>query len=127
MSDNLKNLQSLTNSITTVASPFRNYLNDLHEKYSSLNDGAVADYIPELALSKPEWFGICVVTNDGQIFEVGECDRLFTIQSISKAFVFVRGIKVCQDLSQDFGLHLFNAANSDRNLEEWIAGRDGID
>lgn len=95
MSDNLKNLQSLTNSITTVTSPFRNYLNDLHEKYSSLNDGAVADYIPELALSKPEWFGICVVTNDGQIFEVGECDRLFTIQSISKAFVFGLALEDC--------------------------------
>lgn len=88
MSDNLGNLQSLASSITAVASPFRNYLNDLHQKYSSLNDGAVADYIPELALSKPEWFGIYVVTNDGQIFEAGECDRLFTIQSISKAFVF---------------------------------------
>ena len=95
MSDNLGNLQSLTSSITTVTSPFRNYLNDLYEKYSSLNDGAVADYIPELALSKPEWFGICVVTNDGQIFEVGECDKLFTIQSISKAFVFGLALEDC--------------------------------
>lgn len=87
MSD-LGDLQSLASSITAVTSPFRNYLNDLHEKYQSLNDGAVADYIPELALAKPEWFGICVVTNDGQMFEVGECDQLFTIQSISKAFIF---------------------------------------
>ena len=84
----LENLQSLTSSITAVTSPFRNYLNDLYEKYQSLNDGAVADYIPELALAKPEWFGICVVTAEGQVFEVGECDQLFTIQSISKALVF---------------------------------------
>ena len=48
----------------------------------------MADYIPELALAKPEWFGVCVVTKDGQVFEVGDCDQLFTIQSISKAFVF---------------------------------------
>ncbi len=87
MSD-LGNLQSLTSSITAVTSPFRNYLNDLYEKYQSLNDGAVADYIPELALAKPEWFGICVVTAKGQVFEIGACDQLFTIQSISKAFVF---------------------------------------
>jgi len=84
----LGDLQSLTSSITAVTSPFRNYLNDLHAKYQSLNDGAVADYIPELALAKPEWFGICVVTAEGQVFEVGNCDQLFTIQSISKAFVF---------------------------------------
>ncbi|MBF2000610.1 MAG: glutaminase A [Synechococcales cyanobacterium M58_A2018_015] len=87
MSD-LGNLQSLTSSIAAVTSPFRNYLNDLHEKYRSLNEGKVADYIPELALAKPEWFGICVVTQDGHVFEVGDCDQLFTIQSISKAFVF---------------------------------------
>jgi glutaminase len=84
----LGDLQSLTSSITAATSPFRNYLNDVYEKYRSLNDGTVADYIPELALAKPEWFGICVVTADGQVFEVGNCDQLFTIQSISKAFVF---------------------------------------
>lgn len=85
---NIGDLQSLSSSITAVTSPFRNYLNDVHKKYRSLNDGAVADYIPELALAKPEWFGICVVTAEGQVFEVGDCDQLFTIQSISKAFVF---------------------------------------
>ena len=81
-------LQSLASSIQAVASPFRAYLKDLHEKYQSLNDGAVADYIPELALANPDWFGICAVTVDGQVFEVGNCDQLFTIQSISKAFVY---------------------------------------
>ncbi|MEM7062843.1 MAG: glutaminase A [Cyanobacteria bacterium P01_B01_bin.77] len=87
MSD-IGDLQSLTSSITAVTSPFRNYLSDLHEQLRAITDGAVADYIPELALAKPEWFGICVVTKDGQVFEVGDCNQLFTIQSISKAFVF---------------------------------------
>jgi glutaminase len=84
----MSDLQSLASSITAVASPFRSYLSDLHTKYRSLNDGAVADYIPELALAKPEWFGICVVTKEGQVFEIGDCAELFTIQSISKAFVY---------------------------------------
>lgn len=87
MSD-IGDLQSLASSITAVTSPFRNYLTELHAQFQAINDGAVADYIPELALAKPEWFGICVVTSDGQVFEVGDCDQLFTIQSISKAFVF---------------------------------------
>lgn len=81
-------LRSLANSIQAVASPFRAYLSDLHDKYKSLNEGNVADYIPELALAKPEWFGICAVTTDGQVFDVGDCDKVFTIQSISKAFVY---------------------------------------
>jgi len=81
-------LKSLASSIQAVASPFRSYLNDLYEKYQFLNDGAVADYIPELALSKPEWFGICVVTANNQVFEVGDTQKLFTIQSMSKPFVY---------------------------------------
>jgi glutaminase len=87
MSD-IGNLQTLTNAIASVTSPFRNYLNDLHSKYQSLDDGHLADYIPELTQAQPEWFGICAVTKDGQTFEVGDCDQLFTIQSVSKAFIF---------------------------------------
>jgi glutaminase len=81
-------LQALASSITAMTSPFRNYLTDLHQKYRSLQAGSVANYIPELALANPDWFGICVMTADGQMFEVGDCQQLFTIQSISKAFVF---------------------------------------
>lgn len=88
MMSNIGDLQSLASSIRSVTSPFRTYLNDLYEKYRSVNDGVIADYIPELALAKPDWFGICVVTTSGQIFEVGNCDQLLTIQSISKPFVF---------------------------------------
>jgi len=84
----MDNLKSLASSITSVTSPFRGYLNDLHQQYQPLTEGKIADYIPELTLARPEWFGICVVTTDGKVFEVGDCDRLFTIQSISKAFVF---------------------------------------
>ena len=63
-------------------------LNDLHLKYKNLSEGAVADYIPELARANPDWFGICVVTADGQVYEVGDYDQSFTIQSISKPFVY---------------------------------------
>jgi len=48
----------------------------------------VATYIPELAKANPNWFGICVVTADGQVHEIGDTDRAFTIQSVSKPFVY---------------------------------------
>jgi glutaminase len=38
-----------------------------------------------------------------------------------------RGIKVCEDLSRDFGLHLFNVAPAERDLQSWISGADGMD
>lgn len=81
-------MQSLASSITAIASPFRNYLTDLHEKYRQLNTGAVADYIPELAEADPNWFGICVVTTEGRVFDTGDCEQLFTVQSMSKALTY---------------------------------------
>ncbi|MEM7797494.1 MAG: glutaminase A, partial [Cyanobacteria bacterium P01_C01_bin.118] len=45
-------------------------------------------YIPELSKANPDWFGISVVTTDGQIFNVGDTDQKFTIQSISKIFSY---------------------------------------
>jgi glutaminase len=85
---NTGELKALAASITAVTSPFRSYLSDLYQTYLPLTDGAVADYIPELALADPNWFGIAVATVDGQVFEVGNCQQAFTIQSISKAFVY---------------------------------------
>lgn len=78
----------LANSIQAIASPFRNYLTELYQTYQSDDEGAVADYIPELAIAKPEWFGISVVTLDGTVYEVGDYQQSFTIQSISKAFIY---------------------------------------
>ena len=63
-------------------------LKDLHCKYKSLQDGAVANYIPELAKVNPELFTICVVTVDGEVYQVGDYKQLFTIQSISKVFAY---------------------------------------
>ncbi|MDP5017942.1 MAG: glutaminase A [Dolichospermum sp.] len=63
-------------------------LRELHSQYKSLKDGVVANYIPELAKVNPDLFSICIVTTDGQIYEVGDFEQLFTIQSISKVFVY---------------------------------------
>lgn len=63
-------------------------LNELHLRYRDCMDGAVADYIPELAKASPSWFGISVVTASGQVYDVGDYDRPFTIQSMSKPFAY---------------------------------------
>ncbi len=81
-------LGDLLNKMTTATSPLRDTLHEMHAKYESLDDGEVASYIPELAKADPHWFGICVATVDGQIYEVGDCQQSFTIQSVSKPFMF---------------------------------------
>ncbi len=59
-----------------------------HAKYAPHATGDVATYIPELSKANPDHFGICTVTSDGRVFEMGDCDVPFTIQSISKPFTF---------------------------------------
>src|SRR5262245_43229585 len=73
---------------TVTRSPVLDYLRRLLDEYRELDEGQVATYIPELGRADPGWFGICVVTADGHVYEVGDTDLDFTIQSISKPFVF---------------------------------------
>jgi len=77
-----------TPSAARINSPIQTYLEDLHARYTTLRDGEVATYIPELAKADSEWFGICIATTDGHLYEVGDTRQLFTIQSISKPFVY---------------------------------------
>jgi glutaminase len=81
-------LDDLIGNLKSAVAPFRTTLAEIHAKYRDDTSGKVADYIPELALADPKWFGITVVTVDGQVFEVGDSKQSFTIQSVSKPFVF---------------------------------------
>lgn len=60
----------------------------LHEVAASVGDGAVADYIPELALADPGAFGVSMASVLGRVYGAGDREALFTIQSISKPFVY---------------------------------------
>ncbi len=66
-----------------------------HARYAPVAEGKVADYIPALAAADPGWFGIAVAGVSGAVFTAGDADRAFSIQSISKPFVFAL---VCQAL-----------------------------
>ena len=69
-------------------SPIARYLQSLHERFSGMDGGVVASYIPELAKGDRQWFGIAVAMADGHVYEVGDARLPFTIQSISKPFVY---------------------------------------
>jgi len=87
-SSNDAELDLLVGKMKAAVAPIRDLLRELHAKYAPITDGKVADYIPELGKAKPEWFGMAIATPDGQVFEVGDSSQLFTIQSISKPFVY---------------------------------------
>ena len=60
----------------------------LHERFRPATNGQVATYIPELGKANPDDFGISLATTTGRVYETGDSDRPFTIQSISKPFTF---------------------------------------
>jgi glutaminase len=71
-----------------IASPIDAYLARLHQDWLPDRSGAVADYIPPLALADPDAFGITVTTTEGHSYEVGDSRERFTIQSMSKPFTY---------------------------------------
>jgi len=64
-----------------------------YARYAPLTDGTVADYIPALASADPALFGLSVVDVDGSVHAVGDADHEFSIQSISKAFVYALALE----------------------------------
>ena len=59
------------------------------------NDGGkVADYIPELGKAAADDFGLALATVGGKLYTIGEAEVEFTIQSISKAFMFCLAIEI---------------------------------
>src|SRR5215831_11169471 len=73
---------------SAAMTPLLRFLNDCHAQFASDHSGEVARYIPELSKANGDHFGIGLATLDGDVYEVGDTGVPFTIQSISKAFVF---------------------------------------
>ena len=76
-----------------VRPPLSRFIEHCHSEIAGNTTGVVANYIPELAKADPDHFGISVATIDGYVYEIGDSAIPFTIQSISKAFVFALALE----------------------------------
>src|SRR3982074_1570042 len=68
--------------------PLLRFLDRCHTDFSAETGGSVADYIPALGKADRAHFGVSLATLDGHVYEVGDTRIPFTIQSMSKPFVF---------------------------------------
>jgi glutaminase len=73
-------------------------LHSTRQEYAGVDDGAVADYIPALAGTRPGLFALAFAGVDGSLCAAGDATIPFSIQSISKLFVFAL---VCQAIGTD--------------------------
>src|SRR5471030_687698 len=92
----IQRISPLRDAMNRAAPPpaLAHFLKHCLTKYGAENSGAMADYIPELNKANPAHFGIGLATIDGHVYEVGNSTVEFTIQSISKAFVFALALEI---------------------------------
>ena len=69
------------------------HVREAHRRYAGDRSGTVADYIPVLAEVDPELFGLAVIEVDGGLHDAGDALHPFSIQSISKMFVYALAIQ----------------------------------
>ena len=65
---------------------FAKNLDNMFDEAKKVTSGELASYIPPLANVDPEQFGVAIVTTDGQIYQKGDSEVDFSIQSMCKPF-----------------------------------------
>lgn len=96
----------------------RDLVNAAYDRFKPNDDGTVADYIPALAAVPRDRFGICVVGTNGAIHGIGDTAYEFSIQSVSKPFVFAL---ICQAIGEDAALDKLGANNTGLPFNSVIA------
>ncbi|GAA4368625.1 glutaminase A [Paeniglutamicibacter cryotolerans] len=71
-----------------MRSPIEGYLRELHADLSRLRGGVPYQGIPAMAGVNPDEFAIALATVDGHVYQVGDTQSEFSIQSISKPFSY---------------------------------------
>jgi glutaminase len=76
-----------------VRTPIPDYLDKVLDDCRHDESGNNADYIAELRDANPNYLGLCLSTADGFVYGSGDTDVEFSIQSISKAFVYALALE----------------------------------
>ncbi|MCM1011949.1 glutaminase [Brevibacterium sp. XM4083] len=71
-----------------MRSPIPDFLDETLERHRHDRSGAMADYIPDLAAADPNKLAISISTLDGVLYDSGDADFEFSIQSMSKPFIY---------------------------------------
>lgn len=71
-----------------MKTPVTDYLQHVLTQCHGNEDGQLADYIPELAQANPNYLALALSTIDGTLYFTGDAHVEFTIQSMSKPFVY---------------------------------------
>jgi len=104
-----------------VQTPIPFYLDEILEKVRYQDGGAVADYIPQLAAANPSYLGAALCTTTGHLYSAGDDEEEFTMQSISKPFVYALAL---QELGLDAVRSVVGMEPSGEAFNELSLNRD---
>ncbi len=96
-------------------SDYQKILNKIQDNVQPFfGKGKVADYIPELSSISGDKFGMALLTTKGELYQVGDAEENFSIQSISKIFFLTMalnqiGSKIWQRVGREPSGSQFNS------------------
>ena len=76
-----------------MKTPIPYYLGQILESVRDEDGGEVADYIPELANADPNKLAVALCSSTGHVYSAGDAEHEFSIQSISKPFVYALALQ----------------------------------
>lgn len=95
--DQLSQRPAVSTGHLPPANLVQSLVDEAHDRFQSVREGKVADYIPALAAVPADRFGLCVVSAGGEVYAAGDTSYEFSIQSVSKPFVFAL---ICQAIGE---------------------------
>jgi len=102
---------------------FTNNIKIIYEKTKYYNEGNIANYIPQLANIDEKLYSISICSIDGQIYNIGDYNTDFCVQSCSKPITYL----IACDLNNSDYIHNFVGTEpSGRNFNELCLNNDNI-
>ena len=102
---------------------FTDTIDKIYEKTKNHNSGKLADYIPQLANVDPNLYSISICSIDGQIYNKGDYNTEFCVQSCSKPITYLIG----SDMNGSDYIHNFVGREpSGRNFNELCLSNENI-
>ena len=91
-------------------SDFKNTINIIYNKTIFNNSGKKADYIPQLNNVDENLYAISICSIDGQIYNIGDYNYDFCVQSCSKPITYLIGcdLNTCEQIRQYHLLETFH-------------------
>ena len=102
---------------------FTDTIDKIYEKTKNYDSGKLADYIPQLANVDPNLYSISICSIDGQIYNKGDYNTEFCVQSCSKPITYLIG----SDMNGSDYIHNFVGREpSGRNFNELCLSNENI-